>query len=182
MKQSGASEGRPASDLISNRIAELRDWRGETLVRMRALIKEADPDVVEEWKWVKPTTPGTPIKISAECRPFSSTAYGPPADYPDRGRVIWGVLQECAEASGGDTNLDFGRTGGFLSQPELHEAIPGTLETNSGEMHVKMTPHWDLGTAIRFCESLGFKGLYTIEVDYDPAVRMIYNTVLANLA
>ena len=61
MKQSGASQGRPASDLISNRIAELRDWRGETLGRMRTLIKEADPDVVEEWKWVKPTTPGTPV-------------------------------------------------------------------------------------------------------------------------
>jgi hypothetical protein len=40
-----------ASQLISERIAELNDWRGETLARMRALIKEADPDVVEEWKW-----------------------------------------------------------------------------------------------------------------------------------
>jgi hypothetical protein len=44
-----------------------------------------------------------------------------------------------------------------------------------------MTPHWDLGTAIRFTESLGYQGLYTIEVPEDPAVRMIYNTVLANL-
>jgi hypothetical protein len=56
MKTSGASEGRSASDLISQRIAELADWRGETLARMRALIKEADPDVVEEWKWM-----GTPV-------------------------------------------------------------------------------------------------------------------------
>ena len=61
MKKSGASQGQPASDLISNRIAELGDWRGETLGRMRTLIKEADPDVVEEWKWVKPTRPGTPV-------------------------------------------------------------------------------------------------------------------------
>ena len=61
MKQSGASEGRSASALISKRIAELRDWRGETLRRMRRLIQEADPNVVEEWKWVKPTTPGTPV-------------------------------------------------------------------------------------------------------------------------
>jgi hypothetical protein len=91
-------------------------------------------------------------------------------------------MQECAEASGGYTNLDFGRTGRFLSQQALHDAIRGTLKTNSGEMHVKMTPHWDLGTAVRFAESLGYKGLYTIEVDFDPAVRMIYNTVLANLS
>jgi len=47
---------RSASDLISKRIAELDDWRGETLSRMRKLIHEADPDVVEEWKWM-----GTPV-------------------------------------------------------------------------------------------------------------------------
>ena len=50
-----------ASDLIDQRIAELGDWRGETLSRMRRLIHEADPDVVEEWKWVKRTSPGTPV-------------------------------------------------------------------------------------------------------------------------
>jgi len=60
MKRSGASQDRSASELISKRIAELGDWRGKTLSRMRALIKKADPDVVEEWKWVKPTKPGTP--------------------------------------------------------------------------------------------------------------------------
>ena len=51
MKKSAASEDQPASKLILDRIAELGDWRGETLARMRKLIKEADPDVVEEWKW-----------------------------------------------------------------------------------------------------------------------------------
>jgi hypothetical protein len=54
--------GQPsASALISKRITELGDWRGKTLGRMRTLIKQADPDVVEEWKWIKPTTPGTPV-------------------------------------------------------------------------------------------------------------------------
>ena len=62
------------------------------------------------------------------------------------------------------------------------QAIRATLKTNSGNVHVKMTPHWDLGTAVRFTESLGFKGLYTIEVDFDPAIRMVYNTVLVNLS
>jgi hypothetical protein len=61
MKNSGASQRQPASELISKRNAELGDWRGETLSRMRKLIKKADPDVVEEWKWVKPTKPGTPV-------------------------------------------------------------------------------------------------------------------------
>src|SRR3979411_2521917 len=54
MKKSGASQGQSASELISKRIAELGDWRGETLSRMRTLIKKADPDVVEEWKWDNP--------------------------------------------------------------------------------------------------------------------------------
>jgi hypothetical protein len=56
MKKSTGSEGAPASELITQRIAELGDWRGETLSRMRKLIKKADPDVVEEWKWM-----GTPV-------------------------------------------------------------------------------------------------------------------------
>jgi hypothetical protein len=54
MKKSGARQGQSASELISERIAQLGDWRGETLGRMRKLIKEADPDVVEEWKWMGP--------------------------------------------------------------------------------------------------------------------------------
>jgi hypothetical protein len=56
MKTPSTSQDPSASDLISKRIAELGDWRGDTLGRMRALIKEADPDVVEEWKWM-----GTPV-------------------------------------------------------------------------------------------------------------------------
>jgi hypothetical protein len=51
MNRSGGSASGPASELISQRIAELADWRGKTLARMRQLIKAADPDVVEEWKW-----------------------------------------------------------------------------------------------------------------------------------
>ena len=51
MKKSGATPDLPPSELISMRIAELGDWRGKTLSRMRRLIKAADPDVVETWKW-----------------------------------------------------------------------------------------------------------------------------------
>ena len=61
MKKSGASQDQPASERISKRFADLADWRGETLTRIRNLIKEADPDVVEEWKWAKASSPGTPV-------------------------------------------------------------------------------------------------------------------------
>jgi hypothetical protein len=61
MTTSDSTEARPASEQIDARIAELGDWRGETLSRMRLLIKEADPDIVEEWKWAKATSPGTPV-------------------------------------------------------------------------------------------------------------------------
>jgi len=56
MKKSGESQDQSASQHISNRIAELGDWRGETLSTVRRLIKEADPDIVEQWKWM-----GTPV-------------------------------------------------------------------------------------------------------------------------
>jgi hypothetical protein len=56
MKKPDTSQGQSAAELISKRIAELGDWRGKALRRMRELVKEADPDVVEEWKWR-----GTPV-------------------------------------------------------------------------------------------------------------------------
>jgi hypothetical protein len=61
MSASDASDGESGSAFISKRIADLGDWRGETLGRMRRLIHEADPDVVEERKWVKASNPGTPV-------------------------------------------------------------------------------------------------------------------------
>jgi len=61
MTKAGSAGDESASELIDKRIAEIGGWRGETLSRMRELIREADPDVVEEWKWVKPTNPGIPV-------------------------------------------------------------------------------------------------------------------------
>ena len=61
MKKSVTTTGESPSRLIDARIKQLNDWRGKTLSRVRALIKQADPDVVEEWKWVKATNPGTPV-------------------------------------------------------------------------------------------------------------------------
>ena len=56
-----AENEKDASAKIDERIEELGDWRGETLSRVRAIIRSADPEIVEEWKWAKATSPGTPV-------------------------------------------------------------------------------------------------------------------------
>src|SRR6195256_5917998 len=61
MTKSDSDAGQAASERIDKMVAELGDWRGETLSRMRKLIKQADPDVIEEVKWVKATSPGVPV-------------------------------------------------------------------------------------------------------------------------
>jgi len=61
MQTVGSAEGDSPSRLIDARIRELGDWRGQTLARIRAVVREADPDVVEEWKWRKASNPGTPV-------------------------------------------------------------------------------------------------------------------------
>ena len=61
MEKGASQKGKSPSQLIDARIEELGDWRGEMLGRLRALVKEADREVVEEWKWVRATNPGTPV-------------------------------------------------------------------------------------------------------------------------
>jgi hypothetical protein len=61
MKNSASNDTQSVTDQIDKRIADLKDWRGETLSKMRKLIKAADPEVVEEWKWAKATSPGVPV-------------------------------------------------------------------------------------------------------------------------
>ena len=77
---------------------------------------------------------------------------------------------------------DLGGETRFHNQQELHDAIKGLLPRSAGSMHTRISPTWDLGTAIRFAESIGYKGLYTIEVNEDAAVRVLYNAILGNLA
>jgi hypothetical protein len=61
MTKAGARHEESPSELFSKRIAELGDWRGDVLRHVRRLITEADPEIVEEWKWRKPSNPGTPV-------------------------------------------------------------------------------------------------------------------------
>jgi len=61
MTKDSAQQAESPAQLIDAKIEELGDWRGETLSRLRGLIKQADPEVVEEWKWRKATNPGVPV-------------------------------------------------------------------------------------------------------------------------
>jgi len=61
MTPTPAPDAKAAAANITKRIKELGDWRGETLARLRQLIHDADPEIIEEWKWVKPTNPGVPV-------------------------------------------------------------------------------------------------------------------------
>ena len=61
MSKSGSQKAKSPSRMIDETIKELGDWRGKMLSQLRTLIEQADPEVVEEWKWVKPTNPGTPV-------------------------------------------------------------------------------------------------------------------------
>ena len=114
------------------------------------------------------------MKISAETRgagfpTAGNRGQGPPPPPPpmsnqERLRYVWGILWECTQAANTYTNLDFGGETRFHNQQELHDAIKGLLPRSAGSMHTRVSPTWDLGTAIRFAESIGYNGLYTIEV------------------
>ena len=89
MKKSVAPPGQSASELISKRIAELGDWRGETLNRMRLLIQQADPGVVEEWKWGIPVWSHDDILCTGETyKKVVKLTFAKGASLPDPARLF----------------------------------------------------------------------------------------------
>jgi hypothetical protein len=83
-KMKPAPEGVPVSELIDQAIADLGDWRGEILARLRQLIHEADPDVVEEWKWGKPVwSHGGLICTGETYKAYVKTTFAKGASVPD---------------------------------------------------------------------------------------------------
>src|SRR6476620_4377064 len=159
-----------------------------------ALTDDSKAGVTSLWKDLQDYATPTGIKISGETRgagvptqgrgggQAAAPAAAPDMPEPERLRYVWGILWECTVGSGGYTNLDFGGETRFHDQQQLHDAIKGLLPRNAGGMHTRVSPTWDLGTAIKYAESLGYKGMYTIEVNEDAAVRIVYNAILANLA
>jgi hypothetical protein len=131
-----------------------------------------------------PATPGAPARGGGGGRAAAAAAPGAPANAP--GPVLTGMkhaqlLQEAAEKSGGYTNLDFGGNTRFLNQDELHNAIKMMLKTNAGSMHIKSCENWDIGLAVKFSESQGYRGLYTIEVNPHNAITVVIGSIVSML-
>ena len=115
------------------------------------------------------------VKVSAETRGVVG------ASKEQLGMLPWEFLAGVIKDAGANSNVDIGNVSA-PDQQELNRAIKGLFATSSGNMHIKSSPNWDIGATVRFTESLGYTGLYSVEVRTHQAVRIIYNTILANLA
>jgi hypothetical protein len=104
-------------------------------------------------------------------------ADAPPAPSPES---VWTLLNDIAKSAGAFINIDLGGTRA-TSQEQLHAALRDLLPNASGSMHVKQSANWDLATALRYIESLGYAGIYSIEARGHEATRQIYDTILANI-
>jgi sugar phosphate isomerase/epimerase len=116
------------------------------------------------------------VKVSAETRGGATPEYLASIGGAKPWEFMIGVIKDA----GANSNCDIGNVGA-MSQQELHDCIKAWHPTSSGNMHVKSSPYWDIGQAIRFAEGLGYKGLYSIEVSRHEGMRIVYNTILANL-
>ena len=117
------------------------------------------------------------VKVSAETRGAGTPEYVQQIGGVKPWEFMIGVIKDAGAAS----NVDIGNVGA-MNQQELHDCIKGWLPYSSGNMHIKSSPLWDIGQAVKFTESLGYQGLYSIEVTRHEAVRIVYNTILANLS
>jgi len=116
------------------------------------------------------------VKVSFETR-----GVGTPEYVQAIGMKPWEFGLTVFRDAGANSNVDIGNVGA-MNQQELHDCIKAWFPYSSGNMHVKSSPFWDIGQAVKFTESLGYKGLYSIEVARHEGVRIVYNTILANLS
>jgi hypothetical protein len=151
------------------------------MVIQDGLTEETKTNCISVWKELQDYARPQGIKISAETRGGggggrrgADGAAAPPS------RPAWMLLEEVVEAAGGYSNVDIGGAAA-PDQDALHACIKGMFKTTSGNMHIKSSPNWDIGLAIKYTESLGYKGLYSIEVNPDAAIGIVYNTIIANL-
>jgi hypothetical protein len=168
------------------------------MINQGALTADSKAGVMSLWKELQDYARPKNIMISAETRGSGVPTAGrggrgaaaasppppppKPLPEPERLQYVTGFLNEVIEGAGGYWNLDFGGAGRFINQQQLHDAIRLNMKRSAGSMHIKSSPDWDIGLAVRYAESLGYKGLYTIEVNPDSAIRVVYNTIVAALA
>jgi len=156
------------------------------MVIQDGLAEDTKANCIATWKLLADYARPSGIKTSAETRGGGGGggrrgAPGGGAQAPAApSRPAWQLLEEVIEAAGGYSNVDIGGVGAS-NQQELHDCIKAMFKTSSGNMHIKSSPNWDIGQAIKFTESLGYKRLYSIEVNPDAAIGIVYNTIVANL-
>ena len=150
------------------------------MVIQDGLAEDTKTNCIAAWKPLADYARPKNIRISAETRGGGGGRRGGAAHAGPPARPAWMLLEEVIEASGGYSNVDLGGAAA-TDQQQLHDCIKGMFARSSGNMHIKSSPLWDIGLAIRYTESLGYTGLYSIEVNPDSAIRIVYNTIIANL-
>jgi len=161
------------------------------MLNQTGLNEENRANCISVWKEIQDYAKPKGIRISAETRGTGGgrrggAAGGPaqppaaPADPRAAARAAYTLLASVIEAVGAYSNVDIGNVGA-PDQQTLDDAIKALYPTSSGNMHIKSSPNWDIGAAVRFTESLGFRGHYSIEVNGHPAVRQAYDLILANV-
>lgn len=159
------------------------------MLNQTGLNEENKVNCTSVWKDIQDYAKPKGIKISAETRgtgggrrgaPAGGQAPATPPDPSAAARAAYLLLKQVVEAAGAYSNVDIGNIGA-PDQQTLHDAIKALYPSSSGNMHIKSSPNWDIGAAVRFTESLGYRGLYSIEVNGHPAVRQVYAIILANV-
>jgi sugar phosphate isomerase/epimerase len=159
------------------------------MLNQTGLNEENKANCTSVWKEIQDYAKPKGIKISAETRGTGGGRRGaqpggqPPTTAPDpsaAARAAFLLLSQVIQAAGAYSNVDIGNVGA-PDQQTLHDAIKTLYPTSSGNMHIKSSPNWDIGAAVRFTESLGYRGLYSIEVNGHAAVRQVYAIILANV-
>lgn len=159
------------------------------MLNQTGLNEENKANCTSVWKEIQDYAKPKGMKISAETRGTgggrgrAQGAGQPPAtpgDLRAAATAAFVLLKQVIEAAGAYSNVDIGNVGA-PDQQTLHDAIKALYPTSSGNMHIKSSPNWDIGAAVRFTESLGYHGLYSIEVNGHAAVRQVYAIILANV-
>jgi hypothetical protein len=165
------------------------------MLNQTGLNEENKANCISVWKEIQDYAKPKGIKISAETRGTGGGGRGragadaggqapaAPATPPDprvAARTAFTLLAEVIKAAGAYSNVDIGNVGA-PDQQTLNDAIKALYPTSSGNMHLKSSSNWDIGAAVRYTESLGYRGLYSIEVNGHPAVRQVYAIILANV-
>jgi len=142
-----------------------------------ALTKERRADAVAYMKELADAGRPSGVMFSVETR-----GAGSPELIANLGMKPWEFMIGIIKDAGANSNVDIGNVGA-MNQQELHDCIKAWYPYSSGNMHIKSSPYWDMGRAVAYAESLGYKGLYSLEINQGghPAIRLGYNTVLANV-